>query len=285
MELRLYDPAIGKWNAIDPVVHHNFSPYQAFDNNPIYWADPSGANSQSNAEWAAEKQAEWNALENGASISDVWGLGAVANSSNKKPKDDITVNSEGIVTNVVKNGKPNRFFDEDGNELFFNDPTDVDKDYNNSKWFRGDRLYTSISVDEMNKAIIEAGIIFERYSNNSSFFALSFVKAAFKGHSSFDFSENWLIYKAENMIYSRNGLFSRSRASYTDDSGFFRFGNTNNIYNLYDGGNYMWGRAMGISGFSYGEIRFGSQANEGFTDMKADQRAIKNGFNSIKKKK
>ncbi|WP_177764047.1 DUF6443 domain-containing protein [Flavobacterium sp. I3-2] len=43
MDLRQYDPAIGRWIVQDPVVHHDFSPYSAFDNNPVYWADPSGA--------------------------------------------------------------------------------------------------------------------------------------------------------------------------------------------------------------------------------------------------
>lgn len=48
MDLRQYDPAIGRWVVQDPVIHHNFSPYNAFDNNPAYWSDPSGANSQTN---------------------------------------------------------------------------------------------------------------------------------------------------------------------------------------------------------------------------------------------
>ncbi|WP_277633344.1 RHS repeat domain-containing protein [Avrilella dinanensis] len=43
MDLRQYDPAIGRWTVQDPVIHHEFSPYSAFDNNPAYWADPSGA--------------------------------------------------------------------------------------------------------------------------------------------------------------------------------------------------------------------------------------------------
>src|SRR5690606_921087 len=43
MDLRQYDPAIGRWVVQDPVIHHNFSPYNAFDNNPAYWSDPSGA--------------------------------------------------------------------------------------------------------------------------------------------------------------------------------------------------------------------------------------------------
>ena len=43
MDMRQYDPAIARWVVIDPVTHHDFSPYQAFDNNPVFWADPSGA--------------------------------------------------------------------------------------------------------------------------------------------------------------------------------------------------------------------------------------------------
>ncbi len=42
-EFRQYDPRLGRWLSLDPVTHHHFSPYSAFDNNPIYWADPSGA--------------------------------------------------------------------------------------------------------------------------------------------------------------------------------------------------------------------------------------------------
>lgn len=42
MDLRQYDPAIARFIALDPIVHHSQSPYTAFDNNPIYWADPSG---------------------------------------------------------------------------------------------------------------------------------------------------------------------------------------------------------------------------------------------------
>ena len=43
MEVRQYDPAIARWTGIDPVTHFRFSTYSAFDNNPVYWADPSGA--------------------------------------------------------------------------------------------------------------------------------------------------------------------------------------------------------------------------------------------------
>jgi len=43
MDMRDYDPAIGRWTGIDPVTHHSQSPYNAFDGNPVFWADPSGA--------------------------------------------------------------------------------------------------------------------------------------------------------------------------------------------------------------------------------------------------
>ncbi len=44
MDLRQYDPAIARFTSIDPVTHHSMSPYVAFDSNPVFWADPSGAN-------------------------------------------------------------------------------------------------------------------------------------------------------------------------------------------------------------------------------------------------
>ena len=44
--LRQYDPAIGRWTSQDPVIHFEYSPYNAFDNNPVFWSDPSGADSE-----------------------------------------------------------------------------------------------------------------------------------------------------------------------------------------------------------------------------------------------
>jgi len=45
MDMRSYDPATARWVAQDPVIHFEYSPYSAFDNNPVYFADPSGADS------------------------------------------------------------------------------------------------------------------------------------------------------------------------------------------------------------------------------------------------
>ncbi|WP_188606998.1 DUF6443 domain-containing protein [Aquaticitalea lipolytica] len=46
MDFRNYDPALGRFTGIDPVTHHSMSPYVAFDNNPIFWVDPSGADAR-----------------------------------------------------------------------------------------------------------------------------------------------------------------------------------------------------------------------------------------------
>jgi len=43
MDFRKYDPAIARFNGIDPITHYSMGTSVAFDNNPIYWADPSGA--------------------------------------------------------------------------------------------------------------------------------------------------------------------------------------------------------------------------------------------------
>ncbi len=48
MDERSYDPAIGRFTSIDPVIHYEFSTYNAFDNNPVFWADPSGADGAQN---------------------------------------------------------------------------------------------------------------------------------------------------------------------------------------------------------------------------------------------
>ena len=40
------DGDLGIWGALDPITHAMYSPYSSFDNNPIYYADPTGADSE-----------------------------------------------------------------------------------------------------------------------------------------------------------------------------------------------------------------------------------------------
>jgi len=285
MDLRHFDPAIGRWVVQDPIVHHDFSPYNAFDNNPVYWADPSGADSQGITLQGSD--GNWHTISSHAAVTIYTAPNEDSDNEDEDPQDDITVNSEGVVTNVARNGKPNRFFDENGNELFFNDPDGVDGLYTDIVWSIGDRLFNPISVKQMNDHIIESGLIFERflagvYMIGGGKWLQSLSIAVNKGHGDFDFAEKWLVFQTESGGIYSNDKNRRNRDSSYNDAEFFRFGNTNNIYNLYDAGNYMWGRAMGMSGFSYWELVLGSQINElrkGSFDSKVDQRAIKNGFN------
>jgi RHS repeat-associated protein len=39
---RNYDPALGRWMNIDPLAEVTMQPYSAFNNNPIYYTDPTG---------------------------------------------------------------------------------------------------------------------------------------------------------------------------------------------------------------------------------------------------
>lgn len=42
MDWRQYDPAVGRWIVVDPVIHYDYSPYSGINNNPSFWSDPSG---------------------------------------------------------------------------------------------------------------------------------------------------------------------------------------------------------------------------------------------------
>lgn len=209
---------------------------------------------------------------------------AVAGENSGEGSDnDITVDKNGIVTNVVINDKPNRFFDEDGTELFFNDGDGVDNVYSQVfSYHVGDRLFYAVSDEEMYNQIFTSGLIYSRLmarcgnvNAQAGNWLWSMFSAKYKSQRSFDFSEKYLV----NFINNPGRNDTKGRANYNDDAGFFRLGNSNNIYNLYDAGNYMWGRAMGMSGFSYWEVKNGSQLNEWYFDSKTDQDAIKNGYN------
>jgi len=42
-EFRQYDPRLGRWLSLDPIVKEHESPYAAFANNPVWFVDPNGA--------------------------------------------------------------------------------------------------------------------------------------------------------------------------------------------------------------------------------------------------
>jgi len=65
-EFRQYDPRIGRWLSLDPLMAKfpHQSPYAAFDNNPIYYSDPLGSESE-----PSEDKKEINTIEKNKSVT------------------------------------------------------------------------------------------------------------------------------------------------------------------------------------------------------------------------
>ena len=276
MVLRQYDPSIARWTGIDPVVHHSYSTYNAFDNNPVFWADPSGADGE-HYNWDTQRYED----DQGNEVSFETALASVGANADGSPQDDITVNSEGIVVDVVKNKKPDRFFDENGNELFFND-IEVDTSTRDG-WERGDRLFYNISNKELAGAILNAG---GRINSKFIFYnpGLAYFITGYKSRGVADFTMSHLVpnyfTQSQKSYLEEGGVF---RTTYNTSEHIFRFEGGNTLYNLYDAGNYIWGAWMRVNAFQSWEVEFGSKAHSFFSldgiDTDADQRAITNGFN------
>lgn len=87
-----------------------------------------------------------------------------------------------------------------------------------------------------------------------------------------------------NYIYPEYGTDRRRPWQDTLDetTDYFRFGESNKLYNIYDGGNYMWGGWMHLNGFDKNAVKFGSNLNElmrgNMGDTAADQKSIFDGF-------
>lgn len=212
------------------------------------------------------------------------------------PADDITVNNKGIISNILRNGKSNRFFDEKGNQLFFNDPNDVDiENLKPGKYVLGEQLYHRIYKGLLTQFIKDAGFDALRYNmkaqvamkkgdltnaRNHEMTALGIAKKESYGKA--DFAIHSLGPKFIYAEYETN-----RRRPWTDSlketTDYFRFGDSNTLYNLYDAGNYLWGGWMRLNGFNKKTVKFGSNFNEflrgNIQDTAADQKSIFDGFN------
>jgi hypothetical protein len=263
MDMRQYDPAIARWVVQDPVTHYDFSPYNAFDNNPVFWADPSGADSDRGIpinNGVVYGQGHWS----DALRTQHW----TGNNQSVTPPNDVTVNSNGVITDIKKNNQPNRYFDENGNQIFFNDNP------NDSQWTSGlkvgDKLYERISLLFILQRLSKAGV-------TSRGGLGGMWRTAVDSYGYADFGVNQLkdIYNVNNTEYD----------GHTEGNGmFFRVDGQKSIYNFADFSQFLWGAWMKSNNYRLFEAKGGAHINnmlfgKGFFDTPADQRAIQNGFN------
>ncbi|KZS38233.1 hypothetical protein AWE51_19545 [Aquimarina aggregata] len=127
MEFRQYDPAIARFTSIDPVTHHNFSTYTAFDNNPVYWADPSGANAESfiNDLWnqSGDGKTTWTNNDDGTFSSDD-GQTAECDDCDDKKKPKAMADAGSFYAQAYRNGNASRVALENGGDPM--NPTESD---------------------------------------------------------------------------------------------------------------------------------------------------------------
>lgn len=249
---RYYDPKWSLWLSVDAEYwkYPSYSPYNYTLQNPIRFIDPDG-----------------------------------------NSPDDIHLNDNGEVTHIERNNQPNRFFASDGTELFFNDSKNADSDMLNREFNVGDKVFNPIPLDDFRSMMRGAGFDPARYNIKASQAlangntdearankALALASAAEKSlaYQPADFTKS--------QLEKRYGIPSGTgdRGFDNETAAYFRFGNSNNLYNWYDAGNKMWGGWMRLNGFKENEIILGSNLFEvsrfNFGDSQADQRAIRSGF-------
>ncbi len=173
--------------------------------------------------------------------------------------DDYIINDEGVIVDIKKNNKPPKLImrnhSGEDKELNFNDPPNDQAQLRTFK--KGEKILNFISDDHID------GFMKDSKVERKNFFKRNWKSLTESNAGDLDFGLEKLGF---NPTQDMTG-------------GFVLFGDKDKVYNLGDGGNFLWGYAASKLGHGLGWSKFWADANEWFGDTKEDQQAIKDGHN------
>ena len=251
--------AIARWTGIDPVTHHTMSTYTAFDNNPVFFIDPSGAETD---------------------FSDTLKY------TLEPPPDDYVFNENGDYVRRDINNKPDKIVIENSKtqeiqgKYNFNDPNDV-VDINSGKINK----VRMVTQNEIGDEIVKNGSALTVARGESAFKYIERESRPPGDESIFSGTSTGKLDGVSTSKLVQNGIGAltliKGNGSSRDGTG----------YNYKDFGNFIWGRSGKALNLGITTLQFGAHLNNAFNgnsdnggmktgirDSEADQRAIRAGY-------